>query len=67
MNDIFRAADKQNKGHLGIIDLEDILSQHSEARSNGLMKDANLLLLKYDRSGNRRITYLEFIDELTPK
>lgn len=32
-----------------------------------VMNDAELLMFMYDRKDDRRITYLEFIDELSPK
>jgi hypothetical protein len=32
-----------------------------------MLNDIELLVRKYDKKDDRRITYLEFIDELTPK
>jgi Ca2+-binding EF-hand superfamily protein len=67
LNDVFRLLDKDSKGYLNIYDIEDIIMEHKRTRSSELMNEVELILSKYDRSGNRRISYLEFIDELTPK
>lgn len=67
VNDIFRVLDKDSKGYLNIYDLEDIIHENKKTKSKDQLNDIELLLNKYDRSGDRRITYLEFIDELTPK
>lgn len=67
LNDMFQILDKQSKGYLSVFDLEDVLIDLKRSKSSDLHNDVELLLFKYDKSGDRRITYLEFLDELTPR
>jgi len=67
INEIFRLLDSDNKSYLSVYDLEDLLFSQSKTRKPDLMGDVELLLSKYDRTGDRRISYLEFVGELTPK
>ncbi len=41
--------------------------ESKRGRSREMLNDIELLVRKYDKKDDRRITYLEFIDELTPK
>lgn len=65
LNEIFRMLDHENKSYLSVYDLEGLLM--TLRKSNQAMEDVELLMFMYDRKEDRRITYLEFIDELTPK
>jgi len=47
--------------------LERILIESQQGKGSEVLSDLELLVLKYDKKEDRRISYLEFIDELTPK
>ena len=68
LNDIFREIDGQRQGFIVDSDIEKMLSLHEgRVKRTKLMQDVDLLIRKYDKNQNKKITYLEFIDELTPK
>ncbi len=52
---------------MSFYDLEKSLSSLSAFSGKDLSLDLELLIQKYDKKEDRRITYIEFIDELTPK
>ena len=67
ISDIYRALDFQKKQYLTIDDLGAFISRHKQTNSQELANDLELLLRKYDRDMDRRISYYEFINEMMPK
>ena len=68
LNDIFREIDGQRQGFIVDSDIEKMLSLHEgRVKRTKLRQVVDLLIRKYDKNQNKKITYLEFIDELTPK
>jgi Ca2+-binding EF-hand superfamily protein len=67
LNDVFRLLDWDNKGYLSATDLESTLIDGNGKRSQELIEDVDLLVSLFDRNMTRKISYLSFLDELTPK
>ena len=67
LNDVFRLLDWDNKGYLSAIDIEGALINNNGKRSQSLIDDVDLLVGLFDRNMTRKISYLSFLDELTPK
>ena len=64
IHDAFQAIDKDNNGYLTRQELNRILSQHGIYASE---REISQLLERYDRNKDGRISYSEFMDEITPK
>lgn len=63
----FSELDTNNKGYLSQYDVEDLLAIAKRAKANEVIKDAQLLLNLYDKSGERKVSLQAFRDQLTPK
>jgi len=60
----FKALDKDNLGYISINEFRDLLAEHGSFPSN---KDLLNLMKRYDRNQDGKVTYSEFVQELTPK
>jgi len=64
---LFSVLDKDKKGYLSIFDIESFLIENRKGRQTDVVQDAEFILAKFDKNSDRRVTYLEFVEELTPK
>ena len=64
LHEAFKTLDKKGRGYLTREDLEWKLEQHG---FSPLEAEMQLLMQRYDKNRNGRITYTEFVDELTLK
>jgi Ca2+-binding EF-hand superfamily protein len=60
----FKALDQNNNGFISINEFRDLLAEHGVFPTN---KDLLNLMKRYDKNQDGKVTYSEFINELTPK
>lgn len=64
IHDAFQAIDKDGNGYLTREELRRIFVQHSVFATD---REIGQLVERYDRNKDGRISYAEFMDEITPK
>lgn len=64
LHQAFTAIDKDRNGFITIDEFQNILHNHGIFASS---KDLQNLLSKYDKNRDGRVSYSEFVDEITPK
>ncbi|OMJ88110.1 hypothetical protein SteCoe_10009 [Stentor coeruleus] len=62
--EVFEEIDKDRDGMISIGEFQDIFIQHGESPS---ITELEMLVERYDKDFNRRVSYCEFIEEITPK
>jgi Ca2+-binding EF-hand superfamily protein len=62
--DAFKALDKDNNGYISINEFRDLLAEHGQFPAN---KDLLNLMKRYDKNHDGKVSYSEFVQELTPK
>ena len=60
----FNSVDKDRNGYITINEFQDILNSHGILASS---KDLQGLMQKYDKNRDGRVSYSEFVEEVTPK
>lgn len=64
LHQAFVAVDKDRNGFITIDEFQNILNAHGIFATG---KDLQILLEKYDKNRDGRVTYSEFVEEVTPK
>ena len=67
LNDVFSAADQDLKGSLTVYDLEKLIIEQKRGGSRTLVDEIELLIGMYDRSGYKKINFVDFQNELVPR
>lgn len=62
--DAFQALDKEGLGYFSLNEFRDLLAEHGIFPTN---KDLINLMKRYDKNQDGKVTYSEFVQELTPK
>jgi len=60
----FKALDKNDLGYLSIGEFKELLSDHGIYATS---KEAIALVEKFDKNQDGKVTYSEFVQEMTPK
>ena len=63
LRDAFKAVDRNRNGYIGIEEFKSILNEHGIMTSD---KDLLTLMDRYDRDKDGRVSYSEFVQEMTP-
>ena len=63
LRDAFKAVDRNRKGYIGIEEFQSILNEHGIVTSD---KDLLILMDRYDKNKDGRVSYSEFVQEMTP-
>lgn len=68
LEDLFGLIDKENKGWVGVYDVERLLATHTKVGQRAsLISDIELMVGAFNRSGAQGITLCDFKKELTPR
>lgn len=62
--EVFEEIDKDRDGMITIGEFQDVFIRHSESPS---ITELEILVERYDKDFDRRVSYSEFIEEITPK
>ena len=63
LRNAFKSVDRNRKGYIGIEEFQSILNEHGIVASD---KDLLILMDRYDKDKDGRVSYSEFVQEMTP-